>query len=161
MRLRIPRILRQGISAWLAAKSSAIKPISPALHQSLASGWASTDPAAAVEWVTTLSDPVLQQEAAAPLFNAWASTGVQGLTEWIAKNSPSPLADSAREQLALNHSDEAPADALAVALQITAPQQATSLGQRILDDWKSCDLPSATQWATANPQSAAYLKSAP
>lgn len=144
-------------AAWLAEKAPSMKEIAPALYQSLASGWAAEDPPAAATWVASLTDPWLQRDAAAPLFNTWAATDTGSLTDWISLNHSSPLADAAREQLALNHSDTAPADALAVAFQITAPHQAASLSRQIFENWKSRDLPAARAWASTNPGAASLL----
>ena len=137
--------------AWLAAKAPEIPRLAPALYQSLAAGWAGQDAPASATWVDTLMDPSFQNQSAQSVFNIWAATDSHGLASWIGQHPASAIADSAREQLALSRSDTAPAEALAVALQLSTPQAASGLASRIFSDWQSRDRPAAGQWAGANP----------
>jgi hypothetical protein len=145
-------------AAWLADKGSGLSSISPALHDSLGASWAGQDPAGAAAWLGTLNDPLLRGDTAVPVFNAWAALDVAGLAEWIDHHRESPVVDEARAQLALTQSDFSPADAIAVALEVSAQEDAADLGRRILDDWRLRDLVSADQWMVANPQAAAFIE---
>jgi hypothetical protein len=137
--------------AWLSSKAQEIPQLAPALYQSLAAGWAGQDALASAAWVDGLTDPAVQGQSAQSVFNIWASADTDGLSAWIDQHPASPIADHAREQLALSRSDTAPADALSVALQLAEPQAASGLARRIFQDWQARDLSAAGQWAVANP----------
>ncbi len=143
---------------WLADTAPGLPALAPALHDSLGTGWAAQDPAAATAWMETLVDPFIRADTAEVVFNTWAALDTAGLADWVRTHPHSSVADEGRAQLALSHADSAPEEALAFALGISVPADATDLGRQILDDWRAHDLPSADQWRAAHPEAADFIE---
>jgi hypothetical protein len=65
----------------------------------LASGWAASDPAAAMEWALSLPEGPQRESAFGPVVSAWASNDAYEVTQWIETQPAGSMRDTATRGL--------------------------------------------------------------
>ena len=88
----------------------------------LASGWAASDPQAAIAWASALTDPTQREQALGSSMTTWAMADIYESSQWVNALPPGKTRDIAAQNIARSLTDSAPEAAWTWALSVQTPE---------------------------------------
>ena len=87
----------------------------------LASGWAASDPQAAIAWATSLTDPSQRENALGSAMTTWATADIYESSQWVNALPPGKTRDVAAQNVARSLTNSSPEAAWTWALSVQTP----------------------------------------